>query len=120
MNKFERNVKEYWHDTPAVVIVKEIKRRAELPSWENCPKDHIYVGISRIKSGDKITVVKHKIEILSKLKCAAEDLPPQDYRSIGVVPFHAEMICKQCGEFSTRMNTGCICNDCTQKNKGDK
>jgi len=117
INDFEQRIKSYWEGTPAVVVVKEIKRRTELPKWEDCPKDHIYVGVSRRKNGDRVTVVKHKIEGIFSLKCKAEKLDNVDMYSLGVVPTREKMICVQCGEFSTRMNTGCICNDCTDKNK---
>lgn len=117
INDFEQKVKAYWEHTPAVVVVQEIKRRSEIPSWEDCPKDHIYVGISRGKRGDKITVVKHKLEGIFGLNCKAEGLREEDMRSIGVTPYYISMICVQCGEFGTRMNVGCICQDCTETNK---
>jgi hypothetical protein len=111
--EFELRVKAFWVDTPAVVVVKEINRRSDLPKWENCPKDHIYVGISRRKSGDKVTVVKHKLEGIFGLNCKAEELSEDDMHSIGLTPCYKSMICVQCGDFSTRMNIGSICDDCT-------
>lgn len=117
INDFEQRVKSYWNGTPAVVIVKEIKRRSELPKWEDCPKDHIYVGIQRGKCGDKVTVVKHKLEGVFGLNCKAEGLREMDMDSIGAKPSRNSMICVQCGEFSTRMNTGCICQDCAEEAK---
>ena len=117
INDFEKTVKSYWEGTPAFVVVKEIKRRTEIPKWEDCPKDHIYVGVSRRKNGDKVTVVKHKMEMIFELRCKVEALPARDHHNIGVVPYHKNMICVQCGEFSTRMNIGCICQDCTEEAK---
>lgn len=118
IKEFEKKVKGYWKNTPAVVIVKEIKRRSELPKWEDCPKDHIYVGVSRRKYGDKVTIVKHKMEmILTTKKCTVEDLTAKEHYFLGVIPPFASMICVKCGEFSTRMNIGCICQDCTERSK---
>ncbi|HWQ42789.1 MAG TPA: hypothetical protein VN456_12240 [Desulfosporosinus sp.] len=119
ISDFEQRVKEYWAGTPAIVVVKEIKRRLELPKWEDCPKDHIYVGIQRGKRGDKVTMVKHKMEmVLTTKKCVVEDLTPKEHYFLGVVPPFASMICVQCGEFSTRINIGRICQDCTDLAKG--
>ena len=109
---FKQRVEGYWAHTPAVVIVKEIKRRTEIPKWEDCPKDHIYVGIQRGKHGDRVTVVKHKLEGVFGLNCKAEGLREEDMDSIGAKPSRNAMVCIQCGEFSTRMNIGCICQDC--------
>jgi len=117
INDFEEKIKSYWAHTPAVVIVKEIKRRTELPRWEDCPKDHIYVGVSRRKNGDKVTVVKHKMEGVFELKCKVEQLSDGEMRNTMVVPYYISVICAQCGEFSTRMNIGCICQDCTERRK---
>lgn len=115
---FEQRVKSCWAGTAAVVIVKEIKRRSELPKWEDCPKDHIYVGISRRKNGDKITVVRHKIEMAcTARKIQVEELSDKDLYFTGVVPSYKGMICSRCGEFSTRINIGHICQDCTEKEK---
>ena len=120
ISDIEQRVKSYWEGTPAVVVVKEIKRRTELPKWEDCPKDHIYVGIQRGKRGDKVTVVKHKLEGVFGLNCEAEKLNEKDMNSIGVKPTRNAMFCTQCGEFSTRINIGNICQDCTDKNKEGK
>jgi len=118
ISDFEQRVKEYWAHTPAIVIVKEIKRRTELPKWEDCPKDHIYVGVSRRKSGDKVTVVRHKIEMAcTTKKMRLEELSDKDLYFTGVVPAFKEMICVQCGEFSTRINIGNICQSCADLNK---
>jgi len=117
MVTLDERIKSYWTHTPAIVNVKIIKRRAELPKWEDCPKDHIYVGISRGNRKDKVTVVKHKIEGVFGLNCKAEELSEDDMKSIGVKPTRNSMICVQCGDFSTRMNIGGICNDCTDKRK---
>ncbi|MCO1599861.1 hypothetical protein [Desulfosporosinus nitroreducens] len=118
ISDIEQRIKDYWKGTPAIVIVKEIKRRTELPKWEDCPKDHIYVGVSRLKRGDKITVVRHKIEMsCTAKKTRTEDLSEKDMYFTGAVPPYKDMTCKQCGEFSTRINIGNICQDCTDKNK---
>jgi len=117
ISDFEQKVKEYWKNTPAVVIVKEIKRRTELPKWEDCPKNHIYVGVSRGKNKDKVTVVKHQMDIVLALRCAVEELRPLEHTYLGIVPFYADMTCVQCGEFSTRINTGHICQDCNERGK---
>ena len=114
---FEQRIKAYWANTPAVVVVKEIKLRTELPKWEDCPKDHIYVGVSRRKSGDKVTTVKHKMEIVLELRGTIESFPEIDHRQLGIFPYYITMICVRCGEFSTQMNTGCICQDCTERDK---
>ena len=120
ISDIEQRVKSYWEGTPAFVVVKEIKRRTELPKWEDCPKDHIYVGIQRGKRGDKVTVVRHKLEGMFGLNCKVEKLTEMDMDSIGAKPTRSAMFCTQCGEFSTRMNKGCICQDCTDKNKDDR
>ena len=117
INNFEQKIKSYWAHTPAVVVVKEIKRRTELPKWEDCPKDHIYIGVSRRKNGDKVTVVKHKMEMILELKVTVEEFPAVDHRQLGVLPYYIKMICSRCGEFSTRMNVGCMCQDCTEEAK---
>lgn len=118
INDFEQRIKAYWDGTPAVVVVKEIKRRTELPKWEDCPKDHIYVGVSRRKNGDKITVVRHKIEMTcTAKKMTVEQLSDKDLYFTGVVPPFKKMICLECGEFSTRINIGHICQDCTDRGK---
>lgn len=117
MDKFEERIKSYWAHTPAIVVVKEIKRRSELPKWEDCPKDHIYVGVSRGTQKDKVTVVKHQIEGIFGLNCRAEKLNDGDLRSIGATPYYSNIFCSQCGEFSTRLDIGRVCNDCTEKNK---
>lgn len=118
---FEQRIKRYWKGTPAVVIVKEIKRRSELPKWEDCPKDHIYVGVLRRKSGDKITVVRHQIEMIcTAKKIRAEDLNEKDMYFTGAIPAYKDMVCSKCGEFSTRIDVGHICRDCADKEKGSK
>lgn len=119
ISDIEQRIKGYWKGTPAVVVVKEIKRRTEFPKWENCPKDHIYVGISRLKRSDKITIVRHKIEMACTTTkgMRAEDLSEKDMYFTGAVPPYKDMTCKQCGEFSTRINIGNVCQDCADKNK---
>lgn len=119
INDFEQRIKSHWKDTPAIVIVKEIKRRSELPKWEDCPKDHIYVGVSRRKKGDKITTVRHQIELIVEANgCAAEQLTDKEMYYTGTIPAYKDMTCSICGEFSTRIDIGHICRDCADKAKG--
>jgi hypothetical protein len=118
---FEQRIKGYWKGTPAVVIVKEIKRRSELPKWEDCPKDHIYVGVSRRKKGDKITVVRHQIEMICTCNdIKVEQLTEKDMYFTGAIPAYKDMVRSKCGEFSTRIDIGHICRDCADKEKVSK
>jgi len=117
IESLEQKVKSYWVHTPAVVIVKEIIRRSQLPKWEDCPKDHIFVGVSRRKSGDKVTVVKHQIEGIYGLNCKVERLIDDDMTTIGVKPTRTSMCCFKCGEFSTRINIDGSCQDCNAEAK---
>lgn len=112
---FEQRIKDYWKHTPAVVIVTEIKRRTELPKWEYCPKDHIYIGVSRRKNGDKITIVQKELEGVYNLTCKAEKLNNKDMCSMGLIPIKGVLMCRHLNEFCTRMSLGVQCNDCKGK-----
>ena len=116
INDFEEKIKSYWAHTPAVVIVKEIKRRTELPKWEDCPKDYIYVGVQRGKNKDKVTVVQHGFEGIFGLNCKVEKLSEKDMFSIGARPLSKNLVCIKCGEFSTWVDSR-ICHDCTERGK---
>ena len=119
IDKFGELVTTAWARTPAVVVVKQIKRRADLPTWENCEKDHLYVGIIRLKYIDKVVVVKHRMDIVSSMKGRIGKVSYEDAYMLGAIPSNSDMVCSRCGEFSTRMDIGEVCNDCT-KDKRDQ
>lgn len=109
-------VQKGWEHYPALVIGKVITRRSQLPSWEKCPKDHVYVGIVRRKRGDKLIMVRHQIENILDCRVPAEHLIPKDLLW-GVWPMRNNMHCTTCGEFATRIDSDGVCMDCFQKEK---
>lgn len=117
IQQIEDMIASYWEGLPAIIKVAEIKRRSQFPTWEKCPRDRLYVGIIRRKRGDRVVVVKHQMEMNVSVNGVAECLTDKDWYYAGVMPCHkeAKMICKKCGQFSTRINTGCLCTDCLPK-----
>lgn len=116
MNILER-IEKAWEATPAVVAVKEISRKSQLPSWEDCEKNAVYFGVIRRKRGDRVIIVKHKICHDLGLSMKAEELSEYELFKFGFVPT-GDQICEECKEFSTRINIGNICTDCLPKQSG--
>ncbi|HBV97741.1 MAG: hypothetical protein JL50_03135 [Peptococcaceae bacterium BICA1-7] len=121
IQEFENKIKGFWDGLPAVISVKEITRRSQLPKWEDCPKDHLYVGIIRKKNNDRLIVVKHQMamEVNTAKGWRVERLGNKELLFAGLLPeFKSSgMVCSACGQFSTRINIGQVCTDCLNKKK---
>lgn len=116
IQQIEDKVKTYWHGLPAVITVKEIKRRSQLPKWQDCPKNHLYVGVIRRKRNDKVIVVKHRLEGIYDLNVITEMLSEKELEYLGLKPKGAN-ICRACGQFSTRIDVNGCCVDCNEAAK---
>jgi predicted Zn-ribbon and HTH transcriptional regulator len=122
---FDRRVKwieSFWKGTPAVVKVEEIAARNLKPHWRECAKNHLYVWVVRGKKADSVYVVKHRLEAALKLACHFDELMVTELKDIGVIrssdPRTGEFsphLCRECHEFSTRINIDGRCQDCHDK-----
>ncbi|MGV7000306.1 hypothetical protein ACWA2C_16595 [Priestia megaterium] len=108
-----------WLGYPATVTCKVITRRSQFPKWEDCKKDHVYVGVIRRKRGDRVIIVRHSFETELSCKIPAEHLKLKDLL-LSIWPEQKNMNCSQCGEFATRMDSPGICMDCWRANKEKK
>lgn len=125
-------IKEAWSYTPAVVTCKVITSLTEFPAWEDCPKDHLYIGVlekgnynreeedlEEVENGG-LYIVKYKLSGLFEFaEGFTFDQYTKDMLDDSVMSFapRANQICVKCSEFTTRINLGELCNDCTEEAK---
>ena len=124
MSKFEEQfnaIIKGWSHTPAKVICKVIQRDSQLPNWQLCPKDHVYIGVIERVKGDKVVCVKHRMSMELDLTCSFSDFTPEDLVQDmpGLFPEfqNPKQICSTCKEFSTRINYDGLCQDCNNAMK---
>lgn len=103
-----------WKDYPVKLKVLEIKDRSELPRWEDCKKDELYIGIKKNGNKDTVYVIRHQMEAVFNLKCSFDRLSDAELSFMGVYPSKSQF-CRICGEFSTRINKDGSCCDCLEK-----
>lgn len=115
LSEIENKIKEVWKGTPAVIEVKELKSCLDVPKWEDCQRDHLYVGIIRKNHGDTVVVVKHKFECIADLTCSIEKVSEKTLNSLPIFPEYSNMVCSKCGKFSTRIDIGGICAECSKE-----
>ena len=104
-------VKEGWRGMPANITCKVVTRRSQLPKWQDCPKDHVYVGVIRRNKGDRLIVVRHSFEADLSCTVPVEYLWINDFL-LAVWPEKRDMYCEKCGEFTTRKDDK-LCQDCS-------
>jgi hypothetical protein len=117
MENLLNKIKDTWQGYPVKFYFKEIQRKSELPTWQECGKDEIHIGVIRRQKGDRVIVVRHEIclEVDIKNKTRFEDMSYKELNMLGLFGANHSMYCKKCGEFSTRINLDGCCQDCYHK-----
>ena len=121
MESFFQKVREAWNRYPAVVVAKEISSPEELPLWEQCGKNEIYVGVIREKRKPDVLVVRyHKMGAVLRCKVRVENLKDEELRKVGILPL-TRQTCTECGEFSTWIyrNGHGLCPECMEKARAE-
>lgn len=103
-----------WKDYPSKTKIMNIKDRSELPRWEDCKRDELWIGIKKNGKRDTVYVIRHQMEVVFNLKCHFEQLTDTELAFMGIYP-GKNQYCKICGEFSTRINNDGRCCDCSNR-----
>lgn len=113
----EEKIRAAWSQYPnAVVKIMEVKNKTQVPKWQECRKNELFIAIMRKGSKDVVTVVRHKMAGEYELNVHIEQLTDEELNFIGAYP-SSNHYCKECGEFSTRIDINGKCRDCNDKNK---
>lgn len=113
----EEKIKSAWTKYPnAVITVMEVVNKNQIPKWQDCKKNELYVAVMRKGNKDTVTIVRHRMAGEYDLNVPIEKLSDEELSFIGAYPYKNHF-CNECGEFSTRIDTGGICRDCADKCK---